>query len=53
MTRAFPPLSRVTVFYGKILETTYLGFTCVEFRVSYLDFLRRPFSLSLSLLSID
>ena len=48
MTRAFPPLSRVTVFYGKILETTYLGFTCVEFRVSYLDFLRRPF-LSLRL----
>lgn len=36
MTRAFPPLSRVKVFYGKILETTYLGFPCVEFRVSHI-----------------
>ena len=35
--------SLIVVFYGKILETTYLGFSYVEFRVSYLDFLRRPF----------
>ena len=41
--------SLIVVFYGKILETTYLGFSCVEFRVSYLDFLRRPFSLFFSL----
>ena len=35
--------SLIVVFYGKILETTYLGFSYVEFRVSYLDFLRRAF----------
>ena len=28
--------SLIVVFYGKILETTYLGFSCVEFRVSHI-----------------
>ena len=49
MTRAFPPLSCVKVFYGKILETTYLGFSCVEFRVSHIWIFYVGLFLSLSL----
>jgi len=49
VTSAFPPLSRVKVFYGKILETTYLGFSCVEFRVSYFGFFTSHYELGSAL----
>ena len=37
--------SLIVVFYGKILETTYLGFSCVEFRVSFFGFFTSAFFL--------
>ena len=39
--------SLIVVFYGKILETIYLGFSCVEFRVSYFGFFTSAFFESL------